>query len=125
MSTAKRETKEIATECVEGLGTRRPDGYRVVSIDGVLYREHRLVVDAAPGMDVHHTCESRGCVNPDHLMVLTKAEHTRLHNTKTECLNGHEYTEENTHVNPTTGARRCRVCRRIKGGRGAYRRRSA
>ena len=28
---------------------------------------------------LHHTCGNRACVNPDHLMPLTRSEHARLH----------------------------------------------
>ena len=30
---------------------------------------------------------------------------------KTHCVNGHEYTEENTYLNPKTGHRACQTCR--------------
>lgn len=31
---------------------------------------------------------------------------------KTACLKNHEYTEENTYVDPRTGSRSCKICRR-------------
>src|SRR5260221_296630 len=31
---------------------------------------------------------------------------------KTHCVNGHEYTEENTYIVPSTGIRCCRICKR-------------
>lgn len=31
------------------------------------------------GMVVHHECRVKTCVNPSHLRVLTKADHSRLH----------------------------------------------
>lgn len=33
---------------------------------------------------------------------------------KTHCLRGHEFTEENTYLNATTGARQCRECVRMR-----------
>jgi len=29
---------------------------------------------------------------------------------KTHCVRGHEYNEENSYINPQTGARKCRTC---------------
>ena len=36
---------------------------------------------------------------------------------KTHCKRGHEYTPENTYVEPGAGHRRCRTCRRMEAGR--------
>jgi hypothetical protein len=41
---------------------------------------------------------------------------------ETHCHRGHEYTEANTMVEPNTGYRRCRICRRNKGRVAARRR---
>ena len=37
-----------------------------------------------------------------------------LNRGKTHCKNGHEYTEENTYVNPR-GSRTCKICSRKRG----------
>jgi hypothetical protein len=42
-----------------------------------VYAHHRGAIPA--GMNVHHLCENRLCVNPDHLKVLPPNEHSRLH----------------------------------------------
>jgi hypothetical protein len=47
-------------------------------------RAHRWSVDFAgenlnPDDNIHHVCKNRACVNPDHLVVLSRADHTRLH----------------------------------------------
>lgn len=33
-----------------------------------------------------------------------------MKNINTHCPNGHEYTKENTYINPNSGYRRCRMC---------------
>lgn len=54
------------------------------------------------------------------------AEQARLRNMKlkdlTHCKQGHEYTPENTHTDPLTGRRRCRVCARVVDARRRQRR---
>jgi len=32
---------------------------------------------------------------------------------KTHCKRGHEFTPENTYINPTSGGRQCRACKRL------------
>ena len=88
-------------------------------------RAHRLVYKMYKGPIpkdhvVHHICENRLCVNPDHLEVLTVGENVRRSAANTvwgkllvsqTCRNGHRRTPENTYYAPgTPGIRRCKVC---------------
>lgn len=84
---------------------------------------------SADGMDVHHKCHVRCCVNPDHLEALPhvdnvlKPESRRRHIAharsldRSRCKRGHPMDEANTWVEKN-GARHCRACRR-KGARAA------
>lgn len=70
------------------------------------------------GMSLDHLCRVPGCVNPDHLEVVTGATNTlrgisspAINARKTHCHRGHEFTPENTYLE--RGARRCKACRRL------------
>lgn len=68
--------------------------------------------------DVDHLCRNPGCLRPDHLEAVTHRENMLRGDTfaarqaaQTECINGHEYTPENTYR--WRGKRKCRECSRI------------
>ncbi|WP_293783590.1 HNH endonuclease signature motif containing protein [uncultured Aeromicrobium sp.] len=83
--------------------------------------DHRCHTDdlACPGAS---QCLHRRCVNPDHLELVTAAENTlRGNNTrKTHCVNGHEYTPENTYK--PADRRYCVACYTARHGRPPVRR---
>ena len=71
------------------------------------------------GLVIDHLCRNESCVNPDHLEAVTAGENQRRGDTsrngyingniyKTHCLNGHEFTSENTYL--SQGHRKCRTC---------------
>lgn len=74
-----------------------------------------------PGKEIDHLCNTRNCVNPQHLMAVTHAEnvaradYTKKHRNavKTHCIRGHEFTPANTLENRWGDkcARKCRSCR--------------
>lgn len=63
--------------------------------------------------DLHHMCENKACVRPDHLEPLTKTEHASRHVPPpiSHCKHGHEFTPENTRITKR-GWRTCRACHR-------------
>lgn len=73
------------------------------------------------GQQIHHTCGTRTCVNPEHLVSLTAAQHNAIHGPPagfvelvesrrqtTHCPKGHPYDAANTLLK--RGRRHCRAC---------------
>lgn len=96
-------------------------GYGVVSIGNHRARlAHRVYYEVLVGLipfgkELHHRCDQTACVNPEHLSPLTHAEHARTYASaqKTHCVNGHEYTPENTYRRKDgRGRRGCKTCRK-------------
>lgn len=69
---------------------------------------------------IDHLCRNKLCVNPDHLEAVSGTENTlrgigptAINAAKTECIWGHEFSEENTRVDKH-GYRICRTCQRVR-----------
>lgn len=112
--------KRGPNECWPWVGTIHPEGYGYFSMHSRGHRSHRvayeLLVGPIPeGLQLDHLCRNRACVNPAHLEPVTGAENVRrglagvLRAPKTQCVNGHPYTDENTRYQG--GKRVCRTCR--------------
>jgi len=80
------------------------------------YGNHRAVYRAArgkipAGLEIDHLCGNHGCVQVEHMELVTHAENMRRYGDRTtHCKNGHEYTPENTYVRPGGSNRDCRIC---------------
>lgn len=100
-------------------------GYGKFTLKGRCVLAHRWYFEYCKGgipsgLQLDHLCRNRRCVNPDHLEPVTCKENLMRGDTfqarnaaKTHCPQGHEYSEENTRVDPK-GSRRCRECSRIE-----------
>jgi hypothetical protein len=75
------------------------------------------------GKELHHLCEVRPCCNPNHLMAVTRREHTidltssslgAINVSKTHCLRGHPLVESNLRIcDLKKGHRSCLTCYKI------------
>lgn len=79
------EAVDISQDCVRGEGKpHQATGYLRKNREGVGYYAHRLAyMDAygaiPEGLQIHHACDNKLCINPKHLQALTKAEHQVIH----------------------------------------------
>lgn len=107
-----------------------PNGYG--RINGQLAHRmiYELLVEPIPsGLQIDHLCRNRACCNPTHLEPVTRSENLRRapaelrrkgglktgakNRAKTECIHGHEFTEENTYWHPD-GRRDCLACKELR-----------
>jgi hypothetical protein len=77
-----------------------------------------FIGEVPEGLELGHVCENK-CANWMHVRPVTHLRNMREtiqphHNSvKTHCPRNHEYTKENTYINPK-GGRVCRTCMRAK-----------
>jgi hypothetical protein len=81
------------------------------------------------GLVLDHLCRVRHCVRPQHLQPVRQQVNILRGDLaralrENACVNGHDYTPENTYIN-TAGARVCRMCQRVSGAAFRARRRAA
>ncbi len=113
--------------CQKGYGSFYLNGRKV----GAHRFAYELLVGPVPdGLELDHLCHNdsgcaggpcvhRRCVNPSHLEPVSHRENMIRGATfiapnlaKTHCVNGHEFTSENTYT--WHGTRQCRTCHRTR-----------
>lgn len=98
-------------------GSRQDASRRVVRVHRLIYELHHGPITA--GLEVSHTCNTRHCVEPSHLIALDHAEVIARGETgvpqksRTHCPAGHAYDLKNTRLTPG-GRRVCRACDRMR-----------
>ena len=106
----------MTSPCIEWHLRRDKGGYGRKWYKGATRAAHRVAWEKAngpipTGMTIDHLCFNPGCVNLEHMRLLSPIENMRNQRQKyrTHCKNGHEYTTENTRLEH--GKRICRKCR--------------
>lgn len=96
-------------------------GYGQISVANKPRKAHRVSlhlagVDVPAGWHVHHLCENRRCVRPDHLTAVeTQSEHSEFH--RTGCVPHGEADIRQVQSGRNVGMRYCAICNREKAAR--------
>ena len=101
--------------CWMWLGNRVRNGYgrfRHSYAHRIAFEQWRGPIPASREID--HLCRNKGCVNPDHLDLVTRSENNRrgllgVLRQQTHCKMGHHFDAANTHID-SKGHRTCRAC---------------
>jgi hypothetical protein len=113
---------DASGDCWEWTASRL-HGYGQSWMGGRLRYAHRVAYELLLGpipesLYIDHLCRNRGCVNPDHLELVTFRENTlrgfsfsARNARKTHCKRGHPFTPDNVKI-LAEGGRRCRACTR-------------
>lgn len=131
--------RRLDDECWPWLASLTNSGYGSMMLDDKPEGAHRISYELLrqeipEGMVIDHLCGNRWCVNPWHMDVVTQSENIRRskpdrdinprsRSPKKECRNGHEFTPENTRIDPD-GYQRCKTCERKQSLAGYYRRKA-
>lgn len=111
-----RRTEGVLVRLEDWPGVVDRKGYAKSHGRAVHRREYERAHGPIPtGMTVDHLCFQPSCMNTAHMRLISHDENRRNQRSavKTHCVNGHEYTPENTYTRPQRyggGRRDCRLC---------------
>ena len=106
-----------------GKNKKGPEGYGRYWTDGKDVQAHRYSYETIRGpipdnMQIDHLCQTRTCVNPWHLEIVTQSINIKRSDSenrkKTHCPKGHPYEGDNLYVGPNDARRYCITCHRAR-----------
>lgn len=109
----------FSDDCWEWTGAIGGGGYGSLTRDKKRLPAHRYVYEQMvgpipEGHHLHHVCENKACVRPDHLEPVLPIDHPGtawdINRQKTHCPQGHEYTGANVRYMSGKRGRICRAC---------------
>lgn len=125
----EKVNRDTPSGCWEWLSVKAYFGYGKFHFDRKrkFVGAHRVAYELSKGpipdgLVLDHLCRNPGCVNPDHLQVVSQRENclrgispTADNAKKTHCKRGHEFTPENTFAvqGRWRGCRQCRSAWRV------------
>lgn len=130
------------TGCWIWIGAKGPRGYGHFFFGGKNWRAPRFAYalekgDVPSHLEIDHLCLTHGCVNPNHLELVTHAENVRRgrsgevnggrNRNKTHCKHGHPFSGDNLSIrtSPNGGTQRiCLECTRTAAFAAAARKRA-
>jgi hypothetical protein len=113
--------------CLLWTGAKNDQGYGQINsrATGTIY-VHRLMYEwfvrpIPAGLHIDHLCRMRSCGAPAHLEAVTCRENilrgespSAVASRQTHCINGHEFSPENTYLRTDGQGRQCRECKRLR-----------
>jgi hypothetical protein len=104
-------------ECILWTACKDKKGYGYFGVprEGKTRAAYRIIYGwvigpIGEGMELHHVCQNRSCVNPYHLIQLTHNEHAATRRKET-CSRGHRLEGDNIFYEKN-GVAKCRQCRK-------------
>jgi hypothetical protein len=109
-------------------GAKNKAGYGRFEFSGrnryAFHLAYETLVGQIPiGFEPDHLCRNYGCVNPNHLELVTHKVNCQRGNVgiasgallkaRTHCPQGHPFDVQNTYINPN-GSRHCRACDKLR-----------